>query len=316
MGQRGLPRTWRNMNGYGSHTYMWINAAGEKFWIKYHFHTRQGMAFFTNDEARAMAGSDADFHRRDLFDAIARGEHPVWDLSVQIMPYAEAATYRFNPFDLTKTWPHADYPLVPVGTMTLNRNPDNFFAQIEQAAFSPGNTVPGIGLSPDKMLLGRAFAYNDAQRNRIGVNFHQLPVNRPRVPVNTYMFDGHMAYHHRGARRSMPEQRRPLLGRRDRPVATDGKRTAPWSAAPTRCAPRTTTSASRECWCARCSTPPSATRWSRRWRAACSARCASRCSGRGLRLLEEHRQDTGRRIREKVLSRRCREARPAGMAEA
>jgi catalase len=157
------------------------------------------MAFFSNQEASAMAGSDADFHRRDLFDAIARGEHPVWDLSVQIMRYSEARTYRFNPFDLTKTWPHRDYPLIPVGRMTLNRNPQNFFAQIEQAAFSPGNTVPGIGLSPDKMLLGRAFAYNDAQRNRIGTNFHQLPVNRPKVPVNTYMFDGQMAYDHSGA---------------------------------------------------------------------------------------------------------------------
>lgn len=198
MGPRGLPRTWRNMNGYGSHTYMWINAAGEKSWVKYHFHTNQGMAFFTNAEAAAMSGADADFHRRDLFEAIARGEHPSWTLSVQIMPYAEAKTYRVNPFDLTKTWSHADYPLIKVGTMTLNRNPENFFAQIEQAAFSPGNTVPGIGLSPDKMLLGRAFAYNDAQRNRIGTNFHQLPVNRPKVPVNTYMFDGQMAYEHSG----------------------------------------------------------------------------------------------------------------------
>ncbi len=198
MGERGLPRTWRNMNGYGSHTYMWINAGGEKFWVKYHFHTHQGMEFFSNAEAAAMAGADADFHRRDLFDAISRGEHPVWTMSVQIMPYAEAKTYRINPFDLTKTWPHADYPLIEVGTMTLNRNPENFFAQIEQAAFSPGNTVPGIGLSPDKMLLGRAFAYNDAQRNRIGTNFHQLPVNRPKVKVNTYMFDGQMAYDHTG----------------------------------------------------------------------------------------------------------------------
>jgi catalase len=145
-----------------------------------------------------MAGSDADYHRRDLFDAIKRGEHPSWTLSVQVMPYADAKNYRFNPFDLTKTWPHADYPLKKVGTMTLNRNPENFFAQIEQAAFSPGNTVPGIVLSPDKKQLGRAFAYNDAQRNRIGTNFHQLPVNRPKVPVNTYMFDGHMAFEHSG----------------------------------------------------------------------------------------------------------------------
>ncbi|MDB5898189.1 MAG: catalase, partial [Ramlibacter sp.] len=135
----------------------------------------------------------------DLFESIARGEHPRWLLSIQVMPYAEARTYRFNPFDLTKTWSHKDYPLIPVGMMTLNRNPENFFAQIEQAAFSPGNTVPGIGLSPDKMLLARAFAYNDAQRNRIGANFHQLPVNQPKVPVNTYMFDGPMAYQHSGS---------------------------------------------------------------------------------------------------------------------
>jgi len=198
MGPRGLPRTWRHMNGYGSHTYMWANGAGDKFWVKYHFHTEQGMQFFSNAEAMEMAGRDADFHRRDLFEAIERGEHPKWTLSVQVMPYSEAKTYRFNPFDLTKIWPHKDYPLIRVGTMTLNRNPENFFAQIEQAAFSPGNTVPGIGLSPDKMLLGRAFGYADAQRNRIGANFHQLPVNQPKVPVNSYLFDGHMAYHHSG----------------------------------------------------------------------------------------------------------------------
>jgi catalase len=156
------------------------------------------MEFFSNEEAAAMAGADADFHRRDLFDAIARGEHPSWTLSVQVMPYQEAKSYRINPFVLTKTWPHKDYPLIKMGKMTLNRNRENFFAQIEQAAFSPGNTVPGIGLSPDKMLLGRAFAYADAQRNRIGTNFHQLPVNQPKVPVNAYMFDGQMAYHHSG----------------------------------------------------------------------------------------------------------------------
>ncbi|WP_152185978.1 catalase [Segeticoccus rhizosphaerae] len=200
MGDRGLPRTWRHMNGYGSHTYMWINASGEKFWVKYHFHTNQGMEFFNNAEAAAMAGQDADFHRRDLFEAIKRGEHPSWTLSVQVMPYDDAKTYRFNPFDLTKVWPHRDYPLIKVGTMTLNKNPENFFGDIEQAAFSPGNTVPGIGLSPDKMLLGRAFAYNDAQRNRIGTNFHQLPVNRPHGgDVNTYMFDGQMSYENSGA---------------------------------------------------------------------------------------------------------------------
>jgi catalase len=147
-----------------------------------------------------MAGADADFHRGDLFDAIARGEHPSWTLSVQAMPYADAKSYRINPFDLTKVWPHRDYPLIKVGTMTLNENPENFFAQIEQAAFSPGNTVPGIGLSPDKMLLGRAFAYNDAHRARIGTNFNQLPVNRPQAADhNTFQFDGNMTYEHSAA---------------------------------------------------------------------------------------------------------------------
>ena len=196
MGDRGLPRTWRHMNGYGSHTFMWANAAGERFWVKYHFKSDLGWATLTNTEAAEIAGADADYHRRDLFEAIERGDHPSWTLHVQVMPYADAKTYRFNPFDLTKVWPHSDYPLIPVGRMTLNRNPENFFAEIEQAAFSPGNVVPGIGLSPDKMLLGRSFAYNDAQRNRIGTNFHQLPVNRPRVETNTYMFDGQMAFEH------------------------------------------------------------------------------------------------------------------------
>jgi catalase len=201
MGQRGLPRTWRHMNGYGSHTYMWINAAGEKFWVKYHFHTQQGMEFLSNAEAAKLAGDNADFHRQDLFEAIGRGEFPSWTVSVQVMPYADAKNYRYNPFDLTKVWPHADYPLIKVGHFTLNRNPENFFAQIEQAAFSPGNLVPGIGLSPDKMLLGRAFAYNDAHRQRIGTNFHQLPVNRPKegVKTNSYLFDGHMTYEHSGS---------------------------------------------------------------------------------------------------------------------
>jgi catalase len=176
-----------------------INAGGEKVWVKYHFNSDQGTAHFTNAEATRMSGVDADFHRPDLFEAIRRGEHPTWTLSVQIMPYAHAKTYRFNTIDLTKTWSHSDYPLVKVDTMILNPNPENFFAQIKQVAFSPGTVVPGIGLSPDIMMLGRAFAYNDAQRNRIGVNFHQLPVNQPKVAVNSYMFDGHMAYHHSGA---------------------------------------------------------------------------------------------------------------------
>ncbi|WP_312396334.1 catalase [Kocuria sp.] len=200
MGQRGLPKTWRNMNGYGSHTFMWVNEAGEKFWVKWHFETNQGVEYLSNEEAEALAGADAEAHRRDLFDAIKRGEHPSWDLYVQVMPYEEAKTYRFNPFDLTKTWSKKDYPRHKVGTMTLNRNPENFFAQIEQAAFSPANVVPGIGVSPDKMLLGRTFAYADAQRYRVGTNFQQLPVNRPINEVHTYNFEGNMWYDHSGNR--------------------------------------------------------------------------------------------------------------------
>lgn len=199
MGPRGLPKNWRKMNGYGSHTYMWINQAGEKFWVKYHFHSQQGVDYLSNDEANRISGLDADYHRRDLFDAIKREEFPSWILSVQIMPYADAKSYPINPFDLTKVWSHKDYPLIKVGKLTLNRNPENFFAQIEQAAFSPGNLVPGIGFSPDKMLLGRTFAYNDAHRNRIGANFHQLPVNRPKNPVNTYMVNGQMTFDHTGS---------------------------------------------------------------------------------------------------------------------
>ncbi|MDR5758762.1 catalase [Caballeronia sp. LZ035] len=198
MGDRGIPRSLRELNGYSSHTYMWINSSGEKFWVKYHFLSNQGVACFTGEEGARMAGTDSDHHRRDLFDAIARGDFPVWTLHVQVMPYADARRYRFNPFDLTKVWSHADYPLIEVGTMTLNRNPANYFADIEQAAFSPGATVPGIGLSPDKMLLGRSFAYNDAQRNRIGTNYYQLPVNRPKVPVQSYLFDGQMAFENSG----------------------------------------------------------------------------------------------------------------------
>jgi len=199
MGDRGLPRTWRHMNGYGSHTYMWVNAEGERFWVKYHFKTDQGIECMSDAEAERLAGADAEFHRRDLADAITRGEYPSWTLYVQVMPYADAKTYRINPFDLTKTWSHADYPLIKVGTMTLNRNPENFFAEIEQAAFAPSNLVPGIGVSPDKMLLGRVFAYADAQRARIGTNYLQLPVNKPVVPTNSYTFDGHMTFEHSGA---------------------------------------------------------------------------------------------------------------------
>lgn len=194
MGDRGLPASYRTMNGYGSHTYMWINAQGERFWVKYHFHSQQGVKNLTAEAADRLAGVDADFHRRDLMEAIDGGDFPQWRLSVQVMPYEDAKSFHINPFDLTKVWSHAEYPLIPVGTMTLNRNPGNFFAQIEQAAFAPSNTVPGIGFSPDKMLLGRVFAYADAHRARIGTNFHQLPVNQPKVPVDTYQFDGNMNF--------------------------------------------------------------------------------------------------------------------------
>ncbi len=198
MGDRGLPASWRHMNGYSSHTYMFINEAGEKFWTQWHFHTDQGVKNLTNEEAGKLAGEDADYHRRDLFDAIERGEFPSWTLSVQVMPYEDAKTYRFNPFDLTKTWSHKDYPLIEVGRFTLTQNPSNHFAQIEQAAFSPSNMVPGVNVSPDKMLLGRVFSYPDAQRNRIGTNFDQLPVNAPVVPTNSYDKEGQMQYHHTG----------------------------------------------------------------------------------------------------------------------
>ncbi|TFG05708.1 catalase [Candidatus Thorarchaeota archaeon] len=189
---RGIPKTWRHMNGYSSHTYMWVNAKGDRFWVKYHFKTDQGIEILTQEEGDRIAGEDADYHRRDLFDAIKRGDYPSWTLKVQIMPFKEAETYRFNPFDLTKVWPHGDYPLHEVGRLTLNRNPTDFHTEIEQAAFQPNNLVPGIGPSPDKMLLARLFSYADAHRARLGVNYHQIPVNRPKSPVHSYSKDGAM----------------------------------------------------------------------------------------------------------------------------
>jgi catalase len=192
MGDRGIPKTWRNMNGYGSHTYLWVNAKGKKFWVKYHFKTDQGVEFLTQEEADHLAGADGDYHVRDLFNAIQRGDHPSWTLHVQIMPFADAETYRFNPFDLTKVWPHGDYPLIEVGKLTLNRNPTDHHTEIEQAAFEPNNLVPGIGVSPDKMLLGRIFSYADAHRARLGVNYKQIPVNTPKSPVHSYSKDGAM----------------------------------------------------------------------------------------------------------------------------
>ncbi len=218
MGDRGIPRSWREMNGYGSHTYLWVNAAGERSWVKYHFHSAQGVHNLTNDEAALTAATDPDAHRRDLFNAIKDGDFPSWTLSVQVMPYEDAKTYPVNPFDLTKIWSHEDYPLIKVGTMTLNRNPENFFAQIEQAAFEPSAVVPGIGFSPDKMLLGRVFAYADTHRYRIGPNYLQLPVNRPKVPVNSYEFDGPMRYEFNPGQPVVLAQHRGWPGRARRPV--------------------------------------------------------------------------------------------------
>jgi catalase len=193
MGDRGIPRSWREMNGYSSHTYSMVNANGERFWVKFHFHTDQGdgNAYLSQDEADRLAGADGDFHRRDLFGAIAEGDHPSWTLKLQIMPYEDAKTYHINPFDLTKVWPHSDYPLIEVGKLTLDRNPTDFHTQIEQAAFEPNNMVPGIGLSPDKMLMARGFSYADAHRARLGVNYKEIPVNAPKVETHAYTKDGH-----------------------------------------------------------------------------------------------------------------------------
>ena len=196
---RGTPRSYRTMNGYGSHTYSWMNAKGDRFWVKYHFKTVQGIENLTLAEADALAVADPDYHRRDLWDAIAAGNGPEWELQMQIMPFEDAAGYRFNPFDLTKVWPQADYPPITVGRMVLDSNPENHFAEVEQAAFSPSNLVPGIGLSPDKMLMGRIFSYHDTHLHRIGTNYEHLPVNAPKCPVHSYSKDGAMTFRHAGA---------------------------------------------------------------------------------------------------------------------
>jgi catalase len=199
MSDRGTPRTWRNMNGYSSHTYSWVNAGGERFWVKYHWKTVQGIENFTDAEAAQMVSVDPDFHRRDLWDRIRHGDAPEWRLEMQIMPFEEAADYRFNPFDVTKAWPHGDYPPITIGRMVLDANPANHFAEVEQAAFAPSNLVPGIGLSPDKMLMGRIFSYHDTHQHRIGTNYEQLPINAPRSPVHSYNKDGAMTYRHAGS---------------------------------------------------------------------------------------------------------------------
>jgi catalase len=182
------------MNGYGSHTYSFWNAKGERFWVKFHFKTQQGHRHYTNAEAAEVVGRSRETYQEELFGAIERGEYPRWTLFVQIMPELEAEKTPYNPFDLTKVWPHGDYPLIEVGVMELNRNPDNYFAEIEQVAFSPSNVVPGIGFSPDKMLQARIFSYADAHRHRLGTHYEALPVNAPKCPVHHYHKDGAMRF--------------------------------------------------------------------------------------------------------------------------
>ena len=194
MSDRGLPKSFRNINGYGSHTYSLINSKNERFWVKFHFNTLQGIETLTNKEAESIVGKDRESNQRDLFENIEKGNFPKWSFEIQIMSEEEAKKCSFNPFDLTKVWPHGDYPMIKVGTMTLNENPKNYFQQVEQAAFSPSNIVPGISYSPDKMLQARIFSYPDAQRYRVGTHYEMLPVNRPIVEVNTYNLDGSMNF--------------------------------------------------------------------------------------------------------------------------
>jgi len=191
---RGTPDGYRHMDGFSSHTFSLINAKGELFYCKWHFKTKQGIKNFTREEADHMKSVDMDYSQNDLFHAIKRGEFPKWAVKVQIMPEAEAATYHINPFDLTKVWPHGDYPLIEVGELELNRNPVNYFAEVEQAAFEPRNIVPGMGYSPDKMLQARLISYPDAHRYRLGVNYDTLPVNAPKCPYHTYNVDGMMRF--------------------------------------------------------------------------------------------------------------------------
>ncbi len=193
MSDRGIPYSYRHMHGFGSHTFSFINAKNERCWVKFHLVTQQGIRNLTDCEAEAIVGKDRESHQRDLLEAIDRGDFPRWTMFVQIMPESDAKNYKFHPFDLTKVWLHSDYPLMELGVLELNRNPENYFADVEQSAFNPANIVPGIGFSPDKMLQGRLFSYGDAQRYRLGVNHHLIPVNASRCPnVHNYHRDGQM----------------------------------------------------------------------------------------------------------------------------
>jgi catalase len=192
MSDRGIPKSFRHMHGYGSHTFSMINAANERIWVKFHFRTQQGIQNLTDAEAEALVAKDRESNGRDLLNAIDSGDFPRWTLFIQVMMDAQARTHKHNPFDLTKVWSQKDYPLIEVGVMELNRYPENYFAEVEQAAFSPANIVPGIGFSPDKMLQGRLFSYGDTQRYRLGINFNHIPVNAPQCPFRSYHRDGKM----------------------------------------------------------------------------------------------------------------------------
>jgi catalase len=197
---RGIPATYRHMHGFGSHTYSLVDAHGKRVWCKFHFRSLQGIANLRDEDAALLIGRDRESHQRDLFDAIGRGEFPRWRLSIQVMTDEEAKTFRWNPFDLTKVWPHRDFPLIQVGVLTLNRNPENYFAEVEQAAFKPSAFVPGIGPSPDRMLQARLVSYADAHLHRLGVNHHQVPVNAPACPATNFIRDGALANGHYGPR--------------------------------------------------------------------------------------------------------------------
>lgn len=192
MSDRGIPASYRHMHLFGSHTFSLINAQNQRHWVKFHFHTQQGIKNLTDAEAEALIGKDRESHQRDLYEAIERGDAPKWTMYIQVMPESDASKVPYNPFDLTKVWPHADYPLIEVGVLELHRNPDNYHAEVEQAAFNPAHVVPGIGFSPDRMLQGRLFSYGDAQRYRLGVNHAQIPVNAPKCPYHSYHRDGAM----------------------------------------------------------------------------------------------------------------------------
>ena len=194
MSDRGIPDGYRHMHGFGSHTFSFVNEANERSWVKFHFRTQQGIKNLTDEEAAKVVADDRESSQRDLYEAIERGDNPKWTLYIQVMPEADAENYRFHPFDLTKVWSKKDYPLIEVGEFELNRNPENYHQDVEQAAFTPANIVPGIGISPDRMLQGRLFSYGDAARYRVGVNHHQIPVNAPRGAnmVNSYHRDGSM----------------------------------------------------------------------------------------------------------------------------